>query len=33
VIAEIRRLAEERKKVIPPVENQLDKRITTTGVK
>ncbi len=28
VIAEMRRLAEEHKKAIPPVENQLDKRIT-----
>ena len=30
VIAEIRRLAEEHKKAIPPVENHLDKRITAT---
>jgi len=28
VIAEIRRIADEHKKAIPPVENQLDKRIT-----
>jgi arylsulfatase A-like enzyme len=33
VIAEIRRIAEEHKKSIPPVENQLDKRITTTSGK
>lgn len=30
VIAEIRRLAEEHKQAIPPVENHLDKRITAT---
>jgi arylsulfatase A-like enzyme len=30
-IAEIRRLAEEHKKAIPPVENHLDKRITASG--
>jgi arylsulfatase A-like enzyme len=30
VIAEMRRLAEEHKKSIPPVENHLDKRITAT---
>jgi arylsulfatase A len=29
VITEIRRIAEEHKQAIPPVENQLDKRITT----
>jgi arylsulfatase A-like enzyme len=28
IIAEISRIAEEHKKAIPPVENQLDKRIT-----
>lgn len=33
VIAEIRRIAEEHKKSIPPVENQLDKRIAKTGGK
>jgi C-terminal region of aryl-sulfatase len=33
VIAEIRRIAEEHKNAIPPVENQLDKRITTTSGK
>ncbi len=33
VIAEIRRIAEEHKKSIPAVENQLDKRITTTSGK
>jgi arylsulfatase A len=33
VIAEIRRIAEEHKKAIPPVQNHLDKRITVTSVK
>ena len=33
VIAEIRRIAEEHKKSIPPVENHLDKRIATTSGK
>jgi arylsulfatase A-like enzyme len=33
VIAEIRRIAEEHKKAIPPVENHLDKRIAATGRK
>jgi arylsulfatase A len=33
VIAEIGRIAREHKKSIPPVENQRDKRITTTSEK
>jgi arylsulfatase A len=33
VIAEIRRIAEEHRKSIPPVENQLDKRIAITNGK
>jgi len=33
VIAEIRRIAEEHKKAIPPVESRLDKRITATSGK
>jgi arylsulfatase A len=33
VIAEIRQLAEAHKRAIPPVENQLDKRLTSTSAK
>lgn len=33
VVAEIRRIAEEHKKAIPPVENHLDKRIVATSQK